>query len=798
MNSKKITGKMISLMTRQSLKTSQMRNVFVMITIALASALLTGILSFAMAREEQNRRELAHRQQVAFYNLTEEQAKALEEDARISSPIRVKTGVLTEMENFNLIPCYVSEMSDEIRVGQLESGALPVKDDEVAVCGAMLRKMGVEARVGSSVTFSFYDGSRETFTVSGILAGNDETKQYSAFFSGGYARQGSQLAGRPWEVYAKLRDAVHMSAQDCKVLMYRIGQEQGVERKYVSPSKAFLDSLSPDAQMVTLCVLVGAVILLACILVIYGVFYLSVIGRIHQFGQLRTIGMTRKQMRGMVSKEGSKLFLRSAPAGMAVGTAVGYGLTPGGFNAIHMLSILIAVFIVIYVITLLSVRKPAKIAAAVSPMEALRYLPQDDMKRAAGRKLCRRLTPMGIAVINFSKNKKKAAITMLSLGLGGILFMTAATYMASFNKDNFPRQGYFRNAEFHIYYTRAAIELSESGISGLQARMPLGEETIAAISALQGVKNVKEIKCLGVRYDIPRRDEYGSDDRIYPMTLQETQQIGEYLEEGSADYDKLMSGDYILAAGNNVAQEIYGWKFETGDKITLHYFDGKGMAEKEVSILGIVSDRFMLENNGLEGWFMMPEQAVLELVAYESLNTDLLVSVEEALESAVGEQLEQMVAERAELGLETLAERRVVYSRNVDQMFGAISGLAIFIMLFSILSMMNTLITNIVTRKQELAMLESIGMGRGQIRRMLLGESLLLVLFAVGITMTAGTLCGYVLSDMLYQVGAFYMAFRFPGGLSLLYVGVLTIVPILITVILMWRFAQDALVKRIL
>ena len=71
--------------------------------------------------------------------------------------------------------------------------------------------------------------------------------------------------------------------------MYLIGSEAGIERKYVSPSKAFLESLSVDSQDVMLYGLVGAVILLACILVVYGVFYLSVIGKVHQFGQLRTI-----------------------------------------------------------------------------------------------------------------------------------------------------------------------------------------------------------------------------------------------------------------------------------------------------------------------------------------------------------------------------------------------------------------------------------------------------------------------------------------------------------------------------
>lgn len=797
MNSKKTTSKMISLMSRESLKTSRMRNIFVMITIALASALLTGILAFSMGQEERNRRELAHRQQVGFYNLTKEQAEALKRDERISYQIQVKTGVLTEMGSFGLMPYYVSDMSDEIRVGQLESGTLPTQDDEVAVCGAMLGKMGIDPEVGSKVTFSFYDGSAETFTVSGILAGSDETKQFSVFFSRGYAEHGSQLAGQPYEVYAKLSDAAYLSAQECKNLMYQIGQDHGIERKYVNPSKAFLDSLAPDSQIVLLWGLVGAVILLACTLVIYGVFYLSVIGRIHQFGQLRTIGMTRKQMKKMVSREGSMLFLRSAPIGMAIGILVGCVLIPGGFSVGNMLTILIVVFAVIYVITMISVHRPARIAAAVSPMEALRYVPQDEMKQTGGRKLCRRLTSLGLATINFSKNKKKAVITMLSLGLGGILFMTAATYMSSFNKDNFARQGYFRNAEFNIYYTPAAIELSENGVSGLQALNPMDGELIADITALEGVERVDQVKYFGVRFDFPQRDEYGSNDVIYPLTAQETDQIGQYLEDGSADYDKLMSGDYILTTDNDTVQEVYGWQFRPGDRITLHYYDGNETAEREVTILGIVDYRFALERNGLEGWFLMPEQAILELVEYDSLNTDLLVAVSADKESMVADALEQMVAKRAELGLETLAERRVAYSRNADQMFGAISGLAVFIMMFSILSMMNTLITNIVTRRQELAMLESIGMGKGQIRKMLLGESLLLVLAAVGVTMTVGTLCGYVLCGMLYRGGAFYMAFRFPTGLALAYGGVLTIVPVFITLVIMSRFAKDALVERL-
>ena len=311
------------------------------------------------------------------------------------------------------------------------------------------------------------------------------------------------------------------------------------------------------------------------------------------------------------------------------------------------------------------------------------------------------------------------------------------------------------------------------------------------------MKKITEVKSFGVRYDYPKQDNYNDNDQILLLTEEETKEIGAYLEDGSVDYGKLTSGDYILVAGNDTVEEIYGWKFALGDTITLHYFDGTDAAQKDVTILGILNQQYVLDNKVLEGWFLMPEQAVLNLVSFDSLTSDLLVSTEPAQEEAIGDVLAELVAERSELSLETLAERNVAYAQNVDQLFGAISGLSIFIMTFSLLSMMNTLITNIVTRKQELAMLESIGMGKGQIRGMLLGESLLLVLATVGVTMTAGTLCGFWLSSLLYQNGAFYMAFRFPTAFALTYAGVLIGVPLLIVFVSLRGFSKEALVERL-
>lgn len=797
MNSRGITEGMISQMAKRSLKSSRMRNSFVMVAVALTSALLMVVLTFAMGQKKIERDVLSRRQQVGYYNLTEEQVARLGGEGRIACQVLAKQGVLSELDGFCVMPYYVSELSGQIQVGELESGRMPEAEHEIAVQAPLLEKMGASPKLGGSVSFTFYDGSAETFTVSGILKGGESEKQFSLFFSKSYAEEGSQLKDMPYEVYAQLCGATEMSAEACKETMYLIGSDAGVERKNIYPSKSFLDSLSVDMQSALAYGMVGVVVLFAGVLVIYGVFYLSVIGRVHQFGQLRTIGMSKKQVKKFVSKEGRALFLRSSPAGIGIGGAVGYLILPQGFGVVDAIMAAAAVFAAAYLITMASVRKPARIAAAVSPMEALRYLPQDGMAKPGNRKLCRRLTPFGLCVMNFSKNKKKAAITMLSLSLGGILFMAAATYISSFDLENYARQGYFVDAEFNLQYSASAIELEEYGLGGLQAKLPLGEGAVQQISAIDGVEGIQTVQKAGIRYDYPKRDEYGVDDVIRPMSEEEVKGISRYLEEGSADYGKLMGGDYVLVAGNGVAEEIYGWKFAVGDKVTLHFYDGSKTIEKEVEILGVLNGQYVIDSFEWEGWFLMPEQVILDFLPGACLNANLLVSAEEGKEEAVGEQLEGLAAGHAELILETLAERRVSYRQSASQMFGAVGGLAAFIMMFSILSMMNTLITNIMARKQELAMLESIGMGRGQVCGMLLGESLLLAFATMGVTMTVGTLCGYALCSVLYSLGAFYMAFRFPIVLALGYAAVLVSVPLAITFASMRSFSKEALVARL-
>ncbi len=77
------------------------------------------------------------------------------------------------------------------------------------------------------------------------------------------------------------------------------------------------------------------------------------------------------------------------------------------------------------------------------------------------------------------------------------------------------------------------------------------------------------------------------------------------------------------------------------------------------------------------------------------------------------------------------------------------------------------------------------------------GVAVLLVFVAVAITMTIGTLLGYVLTHLLYNGGAFYISFKFPTVFVLAYTVVLIAVPLLITIVSMHSFSKEALVERL-
>ena len=148
---------------------------------------------------------------------------------------------------------------------------------------------------------------------------------------------------------------------------------------------------------------VGMVLVfLAGYLIIFNVFQISVASEIVFYGQLKTLGATKRQIRRIIFGQGNRLSLIGIPLGLVLGYLLGHQLVPiliatQDFTptvSVHPL-IFVGSALFAYLTVIISCLLPARLAGKVSPVEALRYTDaapgsrKKEKKRAAGRLLGR-------------------------------------------------------------------------------------------------------------------------------------------------------------------------------------------------------------------------------------------------------------------------------------------------------------------------------------------------------------------------------------------------------------------------
>lgn len=147
--------------------------------------------------------------------------------------------------------------------------------------------------------------------------------------------------------------------------------------------------------------------------------------------------------------------------------------------------------------------------------------------------------------------------------------------------------------------------------------------------------------------------------------------------------------------------------------------------------------------------------------------------------------------------METLQEVKASSTNTIHNTSIQVYGVSVFVIMFSIFNLTNTLISRISTRRKEFGILESIGMTKKQIKKMLLHESVLLIIPCLIITVVAGNLMGYLLVQILSVNGLTYFQYTFPFISLLIYGICLVIISIVISTICLKIQCRDSLVERI-
>ncbi len=108
-------------------------------------------------------------------------------------------------------------------------------------------------------------------------------------------RNTRDMSQEDFNIYVKLNDKSNLSIEQAKSKLNKIANDVGLDTINVAVNENYINALKPDMETIMGGVFVGLVIVLSSILVIYNIFYISIVTKVQEFGKLRAIGATKNK-----------------------------------------------------------------------------------------------------------------------------------------------------------------------------------------------------------------------------------------------------------------------------------------------------------------------------------------------------------------------------------------------------------------------------------------------------------------------------------------------------------------------
>ena len=794
------TSAVVKKYAKRSMRKSRIKTLLSVLTIMLSVALLSGFILSVVGMATETKRELQTANHAIYYNINDKQIEELRQDNRIAdSRIYIQAGN-TQVDDYLIIPVYIEQKDSNIAVEELVEGQYPIGLYDAAVDKAYLSRLGLPAELGTKITIPFYDGSSETFTVVGLTDNGSTERVYSLYCSEKYAHTGSQFETSVTALTVQLADATQMSSKNFKETVQKIGTDYGITAQYSDYNDGFVASLEPNQEDIMIISIFSIAVLFVSYLVIYSIFYIYVQNQIREFGQLRTMGATPKQIKTILRTQGKILCILGTILGLIIGGTAAFLFKPDGWSWLNTALVSVLIFGLVYAMVWLALSKPAKIAGSVSPIEAAKSTGYQSAQLYS-KKLHRRITPFSMAVMGSSRNRRKWVVTVLSLGVAGIMFMGGTTLLSSLDMERFARQGLLEYGEFEIDLSRNAVRNDPHGATGVQLNNPLNDELIQNITQIEGVKEVTQYKTLEAKFEY---NHASRKDKLVPFTSEQQKILKQYLSAGTIDYKSMVENKEILVLRNEYADYVFDWTFQVGDTVKFRWFDGQSYQETEYTIAGEISDEIFKDPLGGKlfgkaGFFLLPDQLLQKMVVRDfNFNSHLLISINDfSLEPEVREKMNGLVETIPTVTMETLHNLYQDSGAMYQRTSLVIWGLSSFIMLFAVINLINTLIATTLSRKHEFSTLRSIGMGKKQLQWTIQWEGVLLAFWNIGITLVVGMAVGYGIVHYLNSVGDDSWVWQFPLVYFIGYAIISIILPMIISAVIIHILQKKSIVEQL-
>ncbi len=772
------TSVVIKKLASAQLKKERLKKIFTVIAISLATFLMTSVLllvSGIITVNQNGSNNITGSYHALISGIEKEQYQKLCDDVRVdlcgftASIGSVKSG------NDRLNISYSNKDALTLNGLSVSEGKIPEKANEILIEQEYLIRQKINAEIGDTILLPDPDnGGGTSFFITGYLkTGVKGTGRslYAAIVSEEYFLEMDGWNYFSPAVMLRVNLDAKTDSGDVKNLISQIAADAGCKAA-PSYNEAYLNISQPSALIVLAAVAGLLVIVTAGILVIYNIFYISIINSIKEYGQLRTIGMTAKQIQRLVLREGTLLMLPAIPIGLIAGIAVAYLLIPHGFGLWNVLWICPVVVALTYATVRLSIKKPAKIAAAVSPIEASRY---EQNKRPKYRHRQHKLTPGSLAVNQVLRYKKKNILTAASLVLTGVLLLGLSSVLSSVNAKDMALSGFARG-QFVLRISNQ--ELVENPLEILQESSPFTEEVEKELSQLSGVQKIMNDQHLPASCDLQALE---SDAEIVGFEKADMALLQSCLLNGKiSDYEQMASKNQMVIGRPGDFEKYFGIHPEAGSSVTLKIFDGQHTENLEFEIAAVL-DESKIGNHGDKIDMLLLPVDSMQKVAHSNLTYQYVICVEDSFEQQAENEIDQIVSDNPRLSVDSLS---AAVAQNENFLQGTQLALAIAIVLigcFSVMNLLNTTLTGIIVRRREFSLMRSVGMSQKQLSVMVNKEGLIVAGMGLVLSVIIGGGIGYVLCSFLKNSLMSYLNYKFPLGITILNCAVIILCSVLVT-----------------
>ncbi len=824
----------IKKITKRSLKANKIRNIFAVIAIVLTtfmiSAIFTLAISYAKNYQIMNLRDQGTTATTFLANPTDKQIKEIENldiSKNIGQEINVGNVSKESLDN-NKTNIFIKYLDKENWESQLTpcisgiKGNYPTKENEIMLSKLALEFLNKEnSKIGDKIKIS-YDMNGKTvekeFILSGYFTSYDYIKDSGYMFvSEKFVYNKNLSLEKNGQLLITLQNNKKAEAPNLLKSKVSLNENQKFEYNYDAEE----DSNSIKVAAVIIGSIIGAFIVISGYLIIYNILYIAVTKNIQFYGLLKTIGTSPKQIKKIVKSEGLKLSIIGIPIGIILAVIVSYlivplaleGMASGTYyekmmeNKIYfepivfILSILFSLFTV-----LISCKKPSKIASSISPIEAMKYSGQKTKKEKKNRNSTKGGKLYKMAWYNVFRDKKRAILVFLSLFMGIMAFLGVNTFINSVSVENYANRYLNNDFELQAYYD------DNSGIDN---------KVINEIEKIEGINSVETLKASMLQMDMNEKiikpllkaayERHGEDESALQTYLDK-------VKKNPSEFSPWVVGveDKTIERFNEENEEKIDLEAFKNGKLALiesfYYSKGKELdfSGKKITLKNADKNKTMSFNTRM---FFNDESGILSFngsnvlgvpTIYVSssalnkldknLNVDkIYIDVDDKYDSKVKSKL-KTIASESRLVLESKTDKIESFNKSSLMMNVVGGGISIILIFIGLLNFINVMVTNVNVRLQELAIMESIGMTKKQIKKMLTIEGAYYASITTLLTCTLGMGMVYLIAQLTKNI-ADYAEFVFPG-MELISLITLIFTVCLITPVMVYKYSSKKTVTE--